>query len=161
MYCTASEMSSKYYEKISKGGFYSSIPFSSSIGTNLLQKMGWSEGKGLGKEEKGIQECIQINKKSDNLGLGATLSRESSSKDWTEWWKDAYNDVANKLHSSVSDSRYQDLSIDSCSTESECENSSKSIKSLNKEINQKKKERLTKKEIKVKKDKNRKKTGKK
>ncbi|KAH7649066.1 hypothetical protein FG379_001655 [Cryptosporidium bovis] len=143
-------MSSKYYEKISKGNFHSNIPFSSNIGTSLLQKMGWSEGKGLGKGEKGIQECIQVDKKLDTLGLGATLSGESSSRDWVDWWKDAYNDVANKLYSNVTDSRYQDLNADYHSTESESEKSTILIKNLNKEINKKKKERLTRNENKIK-----------
>lgn len=103
-------MSKNYYDRLSSGGVSScsSIPFSSNIGVNLLQKMGWKEGRGLGKEGVGVQECIQVKKKSDNLGLGATVSRDSS-QDWSDWWNDAYNDVATKLSSNLSDSRFEDL----------------------------------------------------
>ncbi|XP_665264.1 hypothetical protein, partial [Cryptosporidium hominis TU502] len=116
-------MSKNYFDKLNSGGLHSAMPFSSNIGINLLQKMGWTEGKGLGKEEVGMQECIQIKKKSDNLGLGAKVTRESS-QDWSDWWKDAYNNVANKLSTNINDSRYEDLNSDDLSTDSEDESQS-------------------------------------
>ncbi|KAH8583948.1 G patch domain containing [Cryptosporidium sp. chipmunk genotype I] len=121
-------MSKSYFDKLNNGGMHSTIPFSSNIGVNLLQKMGWTEGKGLGKEEVGMQECIQIKKKNDNLGLGAKVTRDSS-KDWSDWWKDAYNNVANKLSTNINDSRYEDLNSDDYSTDSEGENKLISSKS--------------------------------
>lgn len=42
------------------------------FGLKMLQKMGWSEGKGLGKNEDGVSEHVKVAKKSNNLGLGAT-----------------------------------------------------------------------------------------
>jgi len=35
----------------------------------MLERMGWSEDKGLGKEEDGTKEPIRIAKKRDNSGL--------------------------------------------------------------------------------------------
>lgn len=43
----------------------------SKFGLKMLQKMGWTEGKGLGKNEDGISEHVRVAKKSNNLGLGA------------------------------------------------------------------------------------------
>lgn len=44
----------------------------SKFGLKMLQKMGWTEGKGLGKHEDGVSEHVKVAKKSNNLGLGAT-----------------------------------------------------------------------------------------
>ncbi|XP_034240139.1 uncharacterized protein LOC117644634 [Thrips palmi] len=41
-----------------------------SIGLKLIQKMGWSEGKGLGVNESGKAEPLHIAFKADNRGLG-------------------------------------------------------------------------------------------
>lgn len=42
------------------------------FGLKMLQKMGWTEGKGLGKREDGVSEHVKVAKKSNNLGLGAS-----------------------------------------------------------------------------------------
>ncbi|KAK8789948.1 hypothetical protein WA158_006728 [Blastocystis sp. Blastoise] len=48
-----------------------STPLSKSgIGFKLLQKMGFKEGEGLGKDGNGIVEPIKIQYKNDNLGIG-------------------------------------------------------------------------------------------
>uniref|UniRef100_A0A4D5S232 Putative myosin i n=1 Tax=Ixodes scapularis TaxID=6945 RepID=A0A4D5S232_IXOSC len=39
-------------------------------GKRLLQGMGWSEGKGLGKHEDGIKEFIKVKKKMNTKGIG-------------------------------------------------------------------------------------------
>ncbi|CAM9850159.1 unnamed protein product [Ectocarpus sp. 8 AP-2014] len=44
----------------------------SKFGLKMMQKMGWTEGKGLGKNEDGVSEHVKVSKKSNNLGLGAT-----------------------------------------------------------------------------------------
>jgi hypothetical protein len=36
---------------------------------DLLKKMGWSEGKGLGKNLQGIPDPIRVVKKEDNSGV--------------------------------------------------------------------------------------------
>ncbi|EEA08134.1 G-patch domain-containing protein [Cryptosporidium muris RN66] len=101
-------MSQKYYDKLSKGNGISNKQFTSGIGLSLLQKMGWTEGRGLGKDEVGIVECIQIKKKHDNLGIGAKDIKSDMSY-WSEWWKETYNSVARELshlspHESISGS---------------------------------------------------------
>jgi hypothetical protein len=37
----------------------------------MLQKMGWSQGKGLGKEEDGMATHVRVKKRSDNMGACA------------------------------------------------------------------------------------------
>ncbi|TPX59494.1 hypothetical protein SpCBS45565_g07727 [Spizellomyces sp. 'palustris'] len=43
----------------------------SKFGFKMLQKMGWSEGKGLGANEDGLREHVKVRLKEDNLGVGA------------------------------------------------------------------------------------------
>lgn len=43
----------------------------SKFGLKMLKKMGWTEGKGLGKNEDGMSEHVKVMKKSNTLGVGA------------------------------------------------------------------------------------------
>lgn len=51
---------------------------STNKGHQLLSKMGWSEGKGLGKSDQGIVEPIQVGVRSANAGLGSESSLTKS-----------------------------------------------------------------------------------
>jgi Pin2-interacting protein X1 len=44
------------------------------FGFRMLQRMGWSEGKGLGKEEDGTVTHVRVKKRSEQLALGATVA---------------------------------------------------------------------------------------
>ena len=46
---------------------------SSNFGYQMLMKMGWKEGGGLGKNEDGIATHVKVDKRTDNLGIGATI----------------------------------------------------------------------------------------
>ncbi|KAG5189305.1 G-patch domain-containing protein [Tribonema minus] len=48
------------------------------IAYKLMRKMGWSEGKGLGKDEDGIASHIRVQRRDGNLGLGAAKDRDGS-----------------------------------------------------------------------------------
>ena len=50
----------------------------------MLHKMGWTEGKGLGKEEQGINTHIVAKKRKDEEGLGqeGVLAAEMGD----QWW---------------------------------------------------------------------------
>eukprot|EP00601_Ochromonadales_sp_CCMP2298_P028451 CAMPEP_0173346318 /NCGR_PEP_ID=MMETSP1144-20121109/12498_1 /TAXON_ID=483371 /ORGANISM="non described non described, Strain CCMP2298" /LENGTH=182 /DNA_ID=CAMNT_0014293613 /DNA_START=342 /DNA_END=890 /DNA_ORIENTATION=- len=42
----------------------------SNFGFRMMQKMGWKEDKGLGKNESGIVDNVKISKRESGLGLG-------------------------------------------------------------------------------------------
>ncbi|KAM6149768.1 PIN2/TERF1-interacting telomerase inhibitor 1 [Erethizon dorsatum] len=50
----------------------------SKFGQRMLEKMGWSKGKGLGAQEQGATEHIKVQVKNNHLGLGATISNEDN-----------------------------------------------------------------------------------
>jgi len=61
----------------------------------LLKKMGWSEGKGLGKQETGIVNPLQMKRREDNLGLGFN---ENDKFKWNNnWWENSYNSAIKGL----------------------------------------------------------------
>lgn len=39
------------------------------IGQHLMERMGWNEGQGLGKEKHGMKDAIEVKKKEDTLGV--------------------------------------------------------------------------------------------
>ena len=44
---------------------------SSGFGFRMMAKMGWAEGRGLGKKEDGAVTHIRVKKRADQLALGA------------------------------------------------------------------------------------------
>ncbi|XP_062943377.1 PIN2/TERF1-interacting telomerase inhibitor 1 isoform X2 [Cynocephalus volans] len=50
----------------------------SKFGQRMLEKMGWSKGKGLGAQEQGATEHIKVQVKNNHLGLGAAVSNEDN-----------------------------------------------------------------------------------
>lgn len=50
----------------------------SKFGQRMLEKMGWSKGKGLGAQEQGATEHIKVKVKNNHLGLGTTNNNEDN-----------------------------------------------------------------------------------
>ncbi|KAM9782733.1 PIN2/TERF1-interacting telomerase inhibitor 1 [Neosynchiropus ocellatus] len=50
----------------------------SKFGQKMLERMGWSKGKGLGKSEQGSTDHLKVKLKNNNHGLGATASYEDN-----------------------------------------------------------------------------------
>ncbi|XP_058020813.1 PIN2/TERF1-interacting telomerase inhibitor 1 [Ahaetulla prasina] len=72
----------------------------SKFGQKMLEKMGWSKGKGLGAQEQGSTEHIKVHLKSNTLGLGASVSQEDN---WI-----AHQDDFNQLLAELNNSYAQD-----------------------------------------------------
>ena len=66
---------------------------SETFGKKMLQKMGWSEGKGLGKSEQGVTSHVRVKKREEAVGLGADV-RENIDY---QWWYNVYNKAAAKM----------------------------------------------------------------
>ncbi|KAL9955390.1 hypothetical protein ACROYT_G036702 [Oculina patagonica] len=58
-----------------------------------LEKHGWCEGKGLGKEESGISKAIKVNIKTDTAGVGYDAGDQFS----FHWWDHVFNKTAKSI----------------------------------------------------------------
>ncbi|CAH1980392.1 unnamed protein product [Acanthoscelides obtectus] len=58
-----------------------------------LEKYGWSEGKGLGREEDGISTALKPKLKFDKAGLGHNIGDEYKNN----WWEKVFNSAANNI----------------------------------------------------------------
>ncbi|KAJ8679499.1 hypothetical protein QAD02_015286 [Eretmocerus hayati] len=83
------------YEEPTKAGIGSD-----NVGNKLLQKMGWSEGMGLGKSNQGRTKIIEAERRVATAGLGAKSSTYSAVPG------DTYKDCVKKMMYA----RYQELS---------------------------------------------------
>jgi hypothetical protein len=61
----------------------------------MLKKMGWSEDKGLGKDENGSQRALKVSKKDDMLGLGMKADNAGNLA-WNATTS-SYNEILNML----------------------------------------------------------------
>ncbi|XP_053565513.1 PIN2/TERF1-interacting telomerase inhibitor 1 [Bombina bombina] len=50
----------------------------SKFGQKMLEKMGWSKGKGLGAQEQGSTEHVKVQVKNNTFGLGANTNHEDN-----------------------------------------------------------------------------------
>lgn len=66
----------------------------SRFGLKLMEKMGWSKGKGLGANEQGATENIKVKPKNNTVGLGATKNHEDN---WIAH-QDEFNQLLSKLN---------------------------------------------------------------
>lgn len=76
----------------------------SRFGFLMLQKMGWTEGAGLGKDGQGMKENIKVKKLADRAGLGSSLVEtngkgEKQKVDWMAWT--IHKDTLDKLLSNL------------------------------------------------------------
>lgn len=73
----------------------------STFGFRMMQKMGWKEDKGLGKNETGIVDNVKIQKREVGLGLGMEGGTEGNNKAWSET-ANSFNSVLEVLKSAYS-----------------------------------------------------------
>ena len=53
-------MSKKFYDKLALGTGTSNKEVKSKFGSKIMAQLGWQAGKGLGANEDGRKECIQV-----------------------------------------------------------------------------------------------------
>ncbi|EGZ11026.1 hypothetical protein PHYSODRAFT_355318 [Phytophthora sojae] len=123
----------------------------SKFGFKMLVKMGWSAGKGVGKNLQGQATHVKIARRSENLGVGCSL-KQAEVQGWSET-AGGFADVLKTLNKSYGGSKSGSDATDS-SDESSNGKTKKSKKGK-----KAKKEKKSKKEKKAKKDKKSKKAG--
>lgn len=64
-----------------------------------LEKLGWTEGTGLGKRRSGITTHIKVEKRADEQGGLGKSAVDENLKIGSEWWKSSTGDVLAKLAS--------------------------------------------------------------
>uniref|UniRef100_A0A3Q2GS21 PIN2 (TERF1) interacting telomerase inhibitor 1 n=1 Tax=Cyprinodon variegatus TaxID=28743 RepID=A0A3Q2GS21_CYPVA len=72
------------------------------FGQKMLERMGWSKGKGLGRSEQGSTDHIKVKVKNNNYGLGANATHEDK---WI-----AHQDEFNELLANLNDHHGQNNS---------------------------------------------------
>ena len=55
--------------KLSQDMFFNLAPITDSPGAALMRKMGWEQGKGLGKDETGNVNPLELTVKTDKKGM--------------------------------------------------------------------------------------------
>ena len=71
----------------------------SNYGVKLMQKMGWKEGKGLGKGEKGTREVVKTRLKTDQRGVGAVhLTGDAKQNLFQQATTDLFNQLLTRLN---------------------------------------------------------------
>lgn len=63
-----------------------------SFGKKLLEKYGWEEGKGLGKDNQGVSKAINPVTQTTTKGIG------SSTGGFVNWWDDLYSTTLSKIN---------------------------------------------------------------
>ncbi|EDW39184.1 GL13950 [Drosophila persimilis] len=63
----------------------------------ILNKYGWKEGEGLGKNNTGIAAPLKASLKFDNAGLGVDRAQEFND----HWWERCFNEAANNVEVQV------------------------------------------------------------
>lgn len=79
--------------------FWSEERASGSVGVRLLERMGWQEGRGLGKREAGTQSFVRAKVKNDTVGIGAT--KGAAGDDRQHVFAQATTDIFNALLSKL------------------------------------------------------------
>ena len=71
------------------------LPSSQSFAKRQLEKMGWTEGTGLGKRRDGMQRHVVIKQREDEMGLGR--EKEKAREIGNVWWKDSVGGTLARL----------------------------------------------------------------
>ena len=90
-------MSKKYFDRLLAGSGATEKRVKSKFGEKILAKMGWEEGKGMGKKLDGITDCIQITRREEGEAIGAEAVGAKKFKWSDRFWDDVYNQAAGEM----------------------------------------------------------------
>ncbi|XP_071852887.1 PIN2/TERF1-interacting telomerase inhibitor 1-like [Apostichopus japonicus] len=92
------------------------------FGRRLMERMGWSDGKGLGSKEDGEKDFVRVSVKGNTKGLGFNRNEEEN---WISH-QDDFNDLLSQLHHEHS-SQGEEVSDNPKSIEEKSKNSRKRV----------------------------------
>jgi hypothetical protein len=73
------------------------------LGRKLIEKYGWRQGLGLGKQNEGISTYVRVSKKRDTSGVG--IAKDANTKLWNvAFWENMYNSAVTKCGDKGGDS---------------------------------------------------------
>ncbi|GLD92267.1 hypothetical protein PINS_up000800 [Pythium insidiosum] len=67
----------------------------SAFARKQMEKMGWSEGKGLGKNEQGMATYVRVKKREESMGIGVEAVKVQEQQN--QWWYNVYDKLADKI----------------------------------------------------------------
>jgi Pin2-interacting protein X1 len=78
-------------------------PNSSGFAKKQLEKMGWKDGKGLGKNQQGMATHIKVTKREDDAGIGHVRAELQmyQQQQHQQWWSESMGNVFAKLNASA------------------------------------------------------------
>lgn len=78
-------------------------PDSSGFAKKQLEKMGWRDGKGLGKNQQGMATHIKVVKREDDAGIGHVRAELQvyQQQQHQQWWSESMGNVFAKLNSTA------------------------------------------------------------
>ncbi len=79
----------------------------------MMEKMGWSQGQGLGKGDHGTQQFVRAKQKKDNGGIGSEKGGQDSS--WVAT-QGLFNDLLKRLNEAQAEGSRNNL----CSAIANC-----------------------------------------
>ncbi|KAL3662169.1 hypothetical protein V7S43_012969 [Phytophthora oleae] len=71
-----------------------------------MEKMGWSAGKGLGKNEQGVKSYVKVKRREELQGVGA--EKKEVQEQGNQWWYNVYDRMASKIVVDASDEEKND-----------------------------------------------------
>jgi Pin2-interacting protein X1 len=77
----------------------------SAFAMRQMEKMGWTEGKGLGKNETGISKHLSITKREESTGLGSEALDIKAMEETETWWHDAFASKLKALNNKIKDKK--------------------------------------------------------
>ncbi|KAI9906203.1 hypothetical protein PsorP6_002859 [Peronosclerospora sorghi] len=96
----------KMMQKLVRSANESASAEISDFARRQMEKMGWSAGKGLGKNEQGIKSHLKIKRREELQGVGA--DKYEITEQQSQWWYNVYDRVASKIVVDASSNEEED-----------------------------------------------------